>query len=286
MTTHDPDIFDLAAYLDRIGHDGPVAADLATVQALQRAHIMAIPFENLDPVRGIVPSLELADLQDKLVRRGRGGYCYEHNRLFGAALETVGLNVRYVAGRVVLGTDRYASRAHTHLTLLVGVPGEPGTYLVEAGFGGTGMPFAPLPLTEGTEHTAHGRRHRLLRLPSVTDRPLPDGITAGHGDGEPFGWLLQAHEPGGWADQYVFTTEPSPYIDQVVGNWYVAAHARSPFSGRIVAQRTTPGLHWLLVGRELVLTRDDGTEERRTLADDDEVRKVLVTDMGIPVDDD
>ena len=69
---------DLPAYLERIGHVGPTAPTLATLAALVKAHAAAIPFENLDPLIGRTPALDLAGLQRKLVHGGRGGYCFEH----------------------------------------------------------------------------------------------------------------------------------------------------------------------------------------------------------------
>ncbi|MFR9725133.1 arylamine N-acetyltransferase family protein [Streptomyces sp. MS19] len=275
MNPHQQDGLDLAAYLDRIGHDGPVAADLATLRALQLAHITAVPFENLDAVRGVVPSLELADLQDKIVRRRRGGYCFEHNRLLAAALRAAGLAVRPVAARVVLGAERHGDRPRTHMTLLVGVPGEPLPFLADAGFGTVGAPLAPLPLTEGAEQTAGGRRHRLLRT-----APVMDGLDTG----DERAWVMQFHGADGWEDQYVFTTEPAMPVDQTVANWYVAAHPRSPFRERVFVQRTGEGVHRSLSGREYTVTREDGSVERRMLADEEEVRKVVATEMGLPAD--
>ena len=38
----------LARYLDRIGHPRQVRPDLATLRSLHRAHVAAIPFEDLD----------------------------------------------------------------------------------------------------------------------------------------------------------------------------------------------------------------------------------------------
>ncbi|GAB2920249.1 arylamine N-acetyltransferase family protein [Streptomyces mayteni] len=61
------------------------AATAETLRALHRAHLAALPFENLDAVvLGTAPSLALADVQEKLVRRPRGSYCYERNTLFAA----------------------------------------------------------------------------------------------------------------------------------------------------------------------------------------------------------
>ena len=76
-----------------------------TLRALHALHPAAIPFENFDPLLGRPVLLDLAALQDKLVRRKRGGYCFEHNTLFRAALEGLGFTVTSLASRV-LGAPR------------------------------------------------------------------------------------------------------------------------------------------------------------------------------------
>lgn len=90
------------AYLDRIGHVGPVDPTLETLHALVAGHGRTIPFENLDPLLGVpVDDLGAPVLTDKLVDRRRGGYCYEHNGLMGYVLEALGYGVEHLAGRVV-----------------------------------------------------------------------------------------------------------------------------------------------------------------------------------------
>jgi N-hydroxyarylamine O-acetyltransferase len=84
----DPD-----AYLSRIGYRGPLAADTATLRALHLAHATHIPFENLDIQMGLPIRLDLDSLQDKLVRRRRGGYCFEQNSLLQAVLRSAGFEV-------------------------------------------------------------------------------------------------------------------------------------------------------------------------------------------------
>jgi len=81
-------MFHFEAYLRRIGLD-PAAR--LTWQACHRAHATTIPFENLDPHRGIPVSLEQADPERKLVAGQRGGYCFEHNLLLASALAHLGL---------------------------------------------------------------------------------------------------------------------------------------------------------------------------------------------------
>jgi hypothetical protein len=68
---------DLPAYLERVGHDGDTAPTVATLTALHRAHLAAIPFENLDIILGRGIAVDLESVQRKLVHGRRGGYCYE-----------------------------------------------------------------------------------------------------------------------------------------------------------------------------------------------------------------
>ncbi|MBC3841369.1 arylamine N-acetyltransferase [Streptacidiphilus sp. 4-A2] len=266
--------FRLDAYLARIGFSGPVGADLETLTGLHRAQAMSIPFENLDPVNGIVPSLDLDDLQRKLVEDRRGGYCYEQNLLLAAALRATGLTLRYLTGRVVLGTDLPATRPRTHMALLVEVPGQSARYLADVGFGSIGALTRPVPLTPDTEHRADNRRHRLLRS---SDNNGNSGSRAGGLET----WTLQAHGPDGWVSQYVFTTEPAERSDIAVANWYVATYPNSPFSKRMHIQRTRPDGHWSLIGTELTVTRADGSTDIRTLTGD-EIQECLVTGIGLP----
>src|ERR1700679_4247480 len=117
-------MFELRAYLERIGlagvaatHGGPPVADVATLRALHRAHVISIPFENLDPLRGVPASVDLGDLQRKLVDERRGGFCFEHNSLLAAALVVLGFDVEPMLGRV--GFRESSARARSHMLLRV-----------------------------------------------------------------------------------------------------------------------------------------------------------------------
>ncbi len=72
-------MIDLDAYFRRIGFAGAAGPNRPTLDALHRLHPQAIAFENLDPLLGQPVRLDAAALEDKLVRSGRGGYCYEQN---------------------------------------------------------------------------------------------------------------------------------------------------------------------------------------------------------------
>ena len=131
---------DLDAYLQRIGYDGPLDPSHATLAGLHRAHLAAIPFENLDLMLGRGVRVDFDSIQAKLVFANRGGYCYEQGQLFGAVLERLGYQVDRLLARV--GPDGEPVRPRTHLTLRVGA--DAGTWLADVGFGNS--PPGPLEL--------------------------------------------------------------------------------------------------------------------------------------------
>src|SRR5580693_6314284 len=84
---------DLDAYLTRIGYTGPRDATEATLAGLYARHLASVRFENFDVfLRGGV-AVDLESIQEKIVFRGRGGYCYEQAQLFAAVLERLGFTV-------------------------------------------------------------------------------------------------------------------------------------------------------------------------------------------------
>ena len=182
---------DLNAYFDRVGYDGATEPTLEVLQALVTAHTRTIPFENLDPFMGIpVDDLSVDALADKLVRRRRGGYCYEQNGLMGYVLADLGFQVRRFGGRVVwMNPPDAPVPAQTHTLLAVSFPDSDGPYLVDVGFGGQ-TPTAPLRLAIGGEQQTP---HEPFRLEDRGD-----------------GLVLQARVREQWQPLYEFTTQTRP----------------------------------------------------------------------------
>ena len=85
----------------RVGYSGERTPTLKTLQAIHIHHAESIPFENLNPFLGLPVNLDLESLQQKLVRSGRGGYCYEQNLLLSHVLNTLGFKVTGLAARGV-----------------------------------------------------------------------------------------------------------------------------------------------------------------------------------------
>lgn len=221
----------LDAYLTRIGH-GPVGqADLATLTSLHRAHVLAIPFENIDTQLGNPPPMEPAAAFAKLVGRQRGGWCYEQNGLFGAVLTTLGFAVtRLCAGvmRDVRGEESMGS----HLALKVRI--EDADYLVDVGFGSSQI--EPLPLAE----------HDWAAAPLAGRvRRAPDGL-----------WQF-AIVSGPSPMTYDFPDAPANEALLEALRQFQGHHEQSPFVQNLIVQQRLPDGHLMLRGKVLTLTGPD-----------------------------
>lgn len=256
---------DLDAYLARIGYDGPRTASIETLRALVRGHTTTIPFENLEIILGRGIPLDLNTLQDKLIRRRRGGYCYENVAVFAAVLERFGFDVTGLSGRVTYGVlDSGAIRPATHALLRVSAPDDDRVWICDVGFGFG--PLEPFELVDsGGEFALGAWRYRLERRAG--------GL-----------WVLFQYGRGGWLDRYTFTEAPQFRVDYAVGNHYVSTSPRSPFTTRPFTQRFLPGAHHVLDDLTLVAEYPDGTGETREL-DPAQLPKVLAEVFDIDLDE-
>ena len=212
-------MLDLDAYFDRLG----ISAS-ASLAEIHRAHVTAIPFENLDPHRGVPVSLEPADLERKLVTQRRGGYCFEHNLLLKDALEALGAEVEPMLARVRVGAPPGAIRPRSHVVLRVRADG--ASWHADVGFG-LGTLLEPLPFGAGDVHEQSGWRFRVV----------PDGPQL----------VLQSAAGDDWFDVYAFLPEAVPMVDLETSNWFTCAHPRSPFvTGLVVGTQSSDGTRTVL----------------------------------------
>jgi N-hydroxyarylamine O-acetyltransferase len=262
------DLLDLPAYLERIGYDGAPRPDAATLRALHRAHVTAIPFENLEIMLDRPIELDLATVQGKLVDRPRGGYCFEHNRLFAAVLEKIGFEVTALTGRVSMGAEKLLPG--THALLHVRTPGqaedEPAL-LCDVGFGGG--PLEPLEFPGGADAEQDGWGFRL--------RPGRDSAALRQGAAV---WEMHQRGPDGWLRRHSFPLVEAFRIDFDVLNHFVSTSPRSPFTRRPFVQRFSPEAHLVLDGTALTVTRPSGERETRDVAPA-RLPDVLAEEFGI-----
>jgi N-hydroxyarylamine O-acetyltransferase len=230
------DRLDLAAYLGRIGYAGSCEPTVASLFELHRRHMAAVVFENVDLAIGREVAVDVDSIQRKIVGRGRGGYCYESNLLFAAALDRIGFPVTRLLTRIREGSTKRRFRSHT--ALLVRAGGR--VWLTDPAYGYAG-PVQPLPLEDGAPTTVAGWSWRLV----VED------------DGH---WLLQDWAPRGWVDLYAFRCEPQFEPDYQAAHWVTSTRPTSPFVGHLVVQRGGEKLRHRL--RDDVLLTEYGPGER------------------------
>jgi N-hydroxyarylamine O-acetyltransferase len=256
--------FDLAGYFARIGYDGAREPRLGVLSALHRLHPAAIPFENLDPLRGLPVPLELAALQAKLVGARRGGYCFEQNALLRAALTALGFSVTSLIARVVWMAPPGAPLGpRSHMVLKVDLP--EGPYLADVGFGGH-LFSAPLKLVPGVEQTT---AEAVLRL-----TPAGEAL------------VLETRLPAGWTAAYRFTEEPAEEADYAVANWYTSTHPASLFTNNLLAERLTPMVRSSLLNTRLTRRYPDGRAEIVDLVSPTALARALQEDLGLPPPED
>jgi len=218
--------FDLSAYLERIRLPALPSTDEAGLQALQRAHRLAIPFENLDVRLGRPIRIDSGSVFAKLVTARRGGYCFEHDRLFGDALQALGFDARPILARTWLGREDVPPLTHTLSLVRFGDT----RWIADCGFGGSYAP--PMPLLDGAEADApDGARFRLV------------------GD-EVGGWLLERQGPSattdgrspgpGWQRQYGFTTAPVFPSDLELGNHWASTAPDTRFTTHAIVSLVLP----------------------------------------------
>ena len=237
-----PADLDLDAYLRRIGLASRPAADLTGLRALHLAHASTIPFENVDVLLGRPIHLDLASLQEKLVERQRGGYCFEHNTLFQAVLEGLGFEVMACEARVRLGVTGILPR--THMLLLVRVEGAP--WLCDVGFGLEGL-LHPVP-QDGEAHAQFQNTYRVVP---------EDGLQ-----------VLQSFHRGVWEDLYAFVPEPRLPIVFEVGNHFTSTHPDSRFRRNLIVQQPGPEVRRLLRNQAYAEFRGEEVAGREVALED------------------
>ena len=241
---------DVDAYLERIGYDGPREPGEETLVALHRAHMLAVPFENLDIHLGIANVLDPARVFDKVVTRRRGGWCYELNGMFALLLEHLGFAVTRYSAAVVLVDP--PSPDFAHLTLRVDLD---RPWLADVGFGASFT--RPLRFDDEGDQERDGNVYRLAQ----------------GRDGR-----MVLHENGG--PQYAFALEPRAMEEFAEMCVLQQTTPGSHFLDAPICSRATEEGRESLSGMRLITTTKDGRSERE-LASEEERTAVLRDVFGI-----
>jgi N-hydroxyarylamine O-acetyltransferase len=244
---------DERAYLERIGYGGSREPTAETLLQLHRAHLRAVPFENLDIPLGQPIALSLPAFYEKIVERRRGGFCYELNGLFGWLLERLGFQVTLLSARVFAGGQ--PGPEFDHLILLIETDER---LIVDVGFGDSFL--EPLRLDSEDVSVQHGSSYRLT------------------GSGQES--VLQRQQGSDWEPRYVFSLTPRHLAEFSAMCQYHQTSPDSIFTRMAICSRATTNGRITLSNDRLITTTGDRREER-LVAGDEEYRTLLKEWFGI-----
>jgi N-hydroxyarylamine O-acetyltransferase len=248
-------MLDVRAYLDRIGYSGPNEATAENLRALHRAHLLAVPFENLDISLGRKIVVDEEAILRKIVELRRGGFCYELNSAFAALLRALGFQVTLLSARVARSNGGEGPE-FDHLTLRVDLE---RSWLADVGFGDSFL--EPLRLEGEVEQSD----------PAGTFRLIEDGGR----------WHMQKREcDGNWRAQYSFSLLPRR-LEEFAGMCHI--HQTSPkssFTQKRICSRATPEGRITLSEMKLIVT-SSGRSQETTIGSEEERERILQREFGI-----
>ena len=250
--------FNLDRYLARIVWSGSREATLDTLAAVLRAHMQAIPFENIDVLLGRGVRIDLDSVQEKLVVAGRGGYCFEHGTIVQAALTELGFAPTAHTARVI-NVRRRDEAPLTHMVLTVSLDGR--RLVVDPGFGGHG-PLVPVPVVEAEDASEGHDRHRMVRR-----------------DDE---WVLETTIDGSNVPLWTSSLAPAEPVDFVMANHFVSTFPQSPFVTNVMLRAFSPRGRVSLMNRDLTV-RDGPRVMKSVVSDRAALRSILISDFGFDV---
>ncbi|MBV7336063.1 arylamine N-acetyltransferase [Chloroflexi bacterium TSY] len=253
---------DIQRYLDRISYHGFVTPTATTLCKLHLAHLQSVPFENLDIHLGHPILLKLDALFEKIVRRRRGGFCYELNGLFAWLLQELGFQVTLLSACAAHSDGGYGPE-FDHLTLLVECPADPSMstipWLADVGWGDSFC--EPLRLDQ----------------PNVKQ---PEGLRAYRIDQDDRYFILwQRTYEGDWEKQFRFTLQPRQFADFESMCGYHQTSPESSFTQRRICTVATPNGRVSLANHKLIVTENGQRQERAVR--DDEYPLILAERFGV-----
>ncbi len=243
--------------LRRIGLSDAPATDAQGLRTTMRAFVTSVPFEDLAVQLGESEPLEPGALVERVLRGGRGGYCFEVNTVLLTLLETLGFEVERREA-IVGERTAFADGAPTnHLALVVDTP-DAGRFITEAGWGEG--PVEPLPLVAG--------RHRVGAFEYGVER-----------DGE--GWWVEQHEHGS-SPGFRFADHPAALEDFEPHHHRLSTSPESGFVQALLVQHPYPDRIVTLRARTWFVD-GPGLRERRVLADPAEFEAMLQDEFRIDI---
>ncbi|QIY90354.1 arylamine N-acetyltransferase family protein [Chryseobacterium gallinarum] len=251
------DALKLQQYLQRIHYSGDAETTMETLKKIHQLHPKHIPFENIDPYTGTVPSLSPDDIFNKLITTLRGGYCYEQNLLLSEVLRYLGFSVKLQLGRVVWKRDENSVAAPTHLLLTVDLEGT--RYLVDCGFGTVTLTTPILLNEEKAQQTPNG----IFKISQNESTYIL--------------WTWKQK----WLPVYRFRLEHVEPVDLEIANWYLSTHPESNFKKNLVLSKVDENARYTYTDNILNIRSNEGIKESVPIENDLQLFEILENTFGL-----
>lgn len=251
---------DIQAYLSRINYQGSIEANIEILRAIHQAHLLAVPFENLDIHLGRPITLDTDRLYEKIVNFYRGGFCYELNGLFAALLHELGFNVQRLSARVANEQGGFGI-PFDHMTLIVNLE---QIWLVDVGFGDS---FRE-PLLLNTDGVSIYN--------AVQEQPMGRYRISEEGES----LIYWREEAEGWKPQYKFRVQPYDLADFQNGCDYHQTSPKSSFTQRRICSLATADGRISLSDMKLYITTN-GKRVERDVRSEAEYSQLLKERFGV-----
>ena len=248
---------DTINYLKRINISGIIKPDIANLRILQRNHLLNIPFENLDFHCNRKIFLEVNSLEEKIINRNRGGYCYELNGLFYNLLKNLGFNVKMISARVSNNSGGFGEE-FDHLAI---VAESDGLWLADVGFGDSFIEPLELKLNE-VQKDPNG----FYRISEVK--------------GTDYLSLQKSSDGLIFKDEYIFTLKEREWNEFEEMNNYHQTSPDSPFTQKQLCTIANENGRITLTDRNLTVT--EGNEKKIIdVKDKEDFNKKLFEHFGM-----
>jgi len=243
----------LKDYLQRIRYEGPVKPNFECLKKVHRHQALSVPYENLDIQLQRPVDQDIERIFDKIVKKKRGGWCFELNGLLDWALREIGFDVtRCLAG--ISRNERGDTILGNHLVLLIQLD---DVYLADLGLG-DGI-REPIPIKPGI----YIQDDLVFRLET-----LDDGY-----------WRFHNHGFG-YPTPFDFKTIPADE-QLIAGKCHLLQHApESIFVQNLVCQIMTINSVTCLTGQVLRYKTSRGTS-KKLLNSAEELVNTLAEVFGI-----
>jgi N-hydroxyarylamine O-acetyltransferase len=247
---------DIERYLKRIKYSGKTTPEVKVLTGLQYAHLMTVPFENLDIQNKV--KIEIEDSYNKIVNSNRGGFCYELNSSFYQLLKGIGFDVKIVSARVFSNDTGKFGPEFDHMAIIANVQNK--EYLVDVGFG---------------DFTLHPLKFILNR-----NQRDPRGVFRIEKFDDTYFVVKKRNSSKTFTEEYIFSAKERGIDEFRKMCRFHQTSKKSHFTRKLVCSLPTDEGRITITGNTLKVTKN-GTVTERALKSYSEIRKVLLGNFNI-----